>query len=134
MIDREALSAGVRECLADTLAVEPDEITPEASFGEDLGGDSLDDLDLSFRLEKKFGVKTNFGELVPLWQVDDSGALLAEAIDAFRNTWPFLTEDELTTLAETNDFWSIVTVEFIERLVDFRFQQASTADNKDPVS
>lgn len=128
MIDRETMSAGLREALVETLGVDEDEITSDALFVDDLGGESIDDLDLSFRLEQKFGIKTNFAELGRHWKLDDEGRLTPESIDAFRVAWPFLAENELFTLAETGDPWSIVTVELIERLVWFRLE-AKAADD-----
>ena len=44
----------VQEVLVDALGVDEDEVKPEASLREDLGAESIDFLDISFRLEKAF--------------------------------------------------------------------------------
>lgn len=53
----------VREVLVDALGVDDDEVTPEARLTEDLGAESIDFLDIVFRLEKAFGIKISQGEL-----------------------------------------------------------------------
>ena len=50
-------AALVKEVLAEQLGVEESEITPEASFQEDLDADSLDLVELIMELEDQFGIK-----------------------------------------------------------------------------
>ncbi len=45
----------VKDIIVDTLAVEEDKVTPEASFREDLGADSLDLVELIMAFEDEFG-------------------------------------------------------------------------------
>jgi acyl carrier protein len=56
-LDRETVFEKTREILVDTLGLDHDEVTPEASLIYDLGAESIDFLDISFRLEKAFGIK-----------------------------------------------------------------------------
>ena len=44
----------VKKIIAEQLGVEEDEVTPEASFVEDLGADSLDTVELVMALEEEF--------------------------------------------------------------------------------
>jgi acyl carrier protein len=53
----------VRQALVDALSVEPDEVTMEATLFNDLGAESIDFLDIIFRLEKAFGIKISQDEL-----------------------------------------------------------------------
>jgi acyl carrier protein len=62
---RDEILEQVRETLVEALAVEPDEVTEEASLTGDLGAESIDFLDIVFRLEKTFGLKIPRGELFP---------------------------------------------------------------------
>jgi acyl carrier protein len=55
----------VQEALIDALGVEEDEVTPEATLQGDLGAESIDFLDIVFRLEKAFDIKIERGELFP---------------------------------------------------------------------
>jgi len=63
----------VSECLVEALGVEEDEISPEASLTKDLGAESIDFLDIVFRLEKTFGIKIPRGELFPENLVSEPG-------------------------------------------------------------
>ena len=51
----------IREILVKTLGVEPAEITPSANFFHDLGGESLDVIDMSFRCDRRFGKSMRIG-------------------------------------------------------------------------
>ncbi|MBS3820523.1 MAG: acyl carrier protein, partial [Phycisphaerae bacterium] len=55
----------VQETLVETLGVDDDEVTPEATLREDLGAESIDFLDIVFHLEKAFDIKIPRGELFP---------------------------------------------------------------------
>ena len=55
----------VRETLVDALGVDDDEVTPDATLTGDLGAESIDFLDIVFRLEKAFDIKIPRGELFP---------------------------------------------------------------------
>ncbi|HBT77982.1 MAG TPA: acyl carrier protein [Planctomycetaceae bacterium] len=65
MATKEEVFAGVREALVEALAVEEDEVTPEATLVGDLGAESIDLLDIVYRLEKTFSIKIDRGELIP---------------------------------------------------------------------
>ena len=47
----------VKSIIAEQLGVKPDEVTPEASFIDDLGADSLDTVELVMALEEEFGIE-----------------------------------------------------------------------------
>ncbi|MGQ0696248.1 MAG: acyl carrier protein [Nitrospiraceae bacterium] len=47
----------VKKIIAEQLGVEEDEVTPEASFVEDLGADSLDTVELVMALEEEFAIE-----------------------------------------------------------------------------
>ncbi len=55
----------VQETLVDALGVDNDEVTEEATLIGDLGAESIDFLDIVFRLEKNFDIKIPRGELFP---------------------------------------------------------------------
>ena len=46
----------VKDIIINELGVEPDKVTPEASFVEDLGADSLDTVELVMAFEEEFGI------------------------------------------------------------------------------
>ena len=51
----------VKEVLTSALAVDEEEVTPEAKLSEDLGAESIDYLDITFQLEKAFSIKIRRG-------------------------------------------------------------------------
>jgi len=64
-MSREEIFSNVRDTLVDALAVEPEEVSEEATLTGDLGAESIDFLDIVFRLEKSFNIKIPRGELFP---------------------------------------------------------------------
>jgi acyl carrier protein len=65
MPSQEEIFEKVREALVDALGVEDDEVTQEATLQGDLDAESIDFLDIVFRLEKSFDIKIERGELFP---------------------------------------------------------------------
>jgi acyl carrier protein len=53
----EPIADRVKKIIVDQLGVEEDTVTPEASFVDDLGADSLDTVELVMALEEEFGVE-----------------------------------------------------------------------------
>ena len=47
----------VKDIIINELGVEPEKVTPEASFVEDLGADSLDTVELVMAFEEEFGIE-----------------------------------------------------------------------------
>ena len=62
---REDVFDKVKEVLVDALGVDDDEVNEEATLTGDLGAESIDFLDIVFRLEKTFSIKIPRGELFP---------------------------------------------------------------------
>ncbi len=62
---QEEVFEKVQEVLVDALGVDEDEVTMDAKISADLGAESIDYLDITFRLEKAFDIKIPRGELVP---------------------------------------------------------------------
>jgi acyl carrier protein len=65
MQSREDIHKKVTAVLVDALNVDEEEVTPEARLQADLGAESIDFLDIVFRLEREFGIKIPRGELFP---------------------------------------------------------------------
>ena len=61
----------VKEIVVEQLGVNPDQVTPEASFVEDLGADSLDIVELIMAFEEEFGVEVPDEEAEKLQKVGD---------------------------------------------------------------
>ncbi len=65
MPTEEEIFDKVREALVDALGVDDDEVVAGATLQGDLDAESIDFLDIVFRLEKSFDIKIERGELFP---------------------------------------------------------------------
>ena len=65
MASAEEIFTTVRGCLVDALGVDEEEVKPEATLAGDLGAESIDYLDVIFRIEKAFGIKIDRAALFP---------------------------------------------------------------------
>ncbi|GHT25426.1 acyl carrier protein [Planctomycetales bacterium] len=72
MPSKEEIYDGVKDDLIEALALEDDEITPNATLIGDLGAESIDLLDIVYRLEKRYNIKIERGELAPEDIVNDT--------------------------------------------------------------
>src|SRR5438876_8211835 len=61
----EEIYGKVVTVLLEALSVDEDEVRPAATLQGDLGAESIDFLDIVFRLEREFGIKIPRGELFP---------------------------------------------------------------------
>jgi acyl carrier protein len=64
-MSRDEIFSKVRATLVDALSVDEGEVTETATLMGDLGAESIDFLDIVFRLEKTFGIKIPQEELMP---------------------------------------------------------------------
>ncbi len=77
-LSHDEVYAKVQETLVDALGVDDDEVTEEARLMEDLGAESIDFLDIVFRLEKAFDIKIPREELFPGDDVFNNGEYVSE--------------------------------------------------------
>ena len=77
-MSRDEIFQKIQEVLDDALGVDEDEVTPEASLTADLGAESIDFLDIVFRIEKTFDFKISQGELFPENLTDAGLTMLKE--------------------------------------------------------
>ena len=68
----------VKEIIINELGVEPEKVTPEASFVEDLGADSLDTVELVMAFEEEFGIEIPDEDAEQLQTVGDAIRYLKE--------------------------------------------------------
>jgi len=72
----------VRSIIAEQLGVKPEEVTPEASFIDDLGADSLDTVELVMALEEEFGIEIPDEDAEKMTKVSDAIKYIEEKIAA----------------------------------------------------
>ncbi|ABG04345.1 Acyl carrier protein [Rubrobacter xylanophilus DSM 9941] len=71
-MDREEILQKIQEITADRLGVDESEVTPEASFREDLEADSLDLVELIMELEEAFGMEIPDEEAEKITTVEEA--------------------------------------------------------------
>lgn len=109
----------VRKTLIDALSVDDDEVTPEATLIGDLGAESIDFLDISFRLEKEFAIKIPRGELFPdnMSLADKSlvkdGMVTPEGIAELRTRLPHANVDKFAADPKMEHISELFTVQMI---------------------
>jgi len=91
---RDEIGERVAQALVQALGVSRGDITPETSLAGDLEAESIDFLDVVFRLEKDFGIEIARGELFPQELLRDpamvsNGQLTAEGAKALRERFAF---------------------------------------------
>ncbi|MDQ4149732.1 MAG: acyl carrier protein [Actinomycetota bacterium] len=82
MASREDVFGALREVLIDRLKVEPDSVTEEANFFEDLGLDSIDLMTVVMAVEEKFGIEVSDEELENVTTLAEATELLSEKVGA----------------------------------------------------
>src|SRR5258705_6746944 len=98
---QKEISAKGSETLVDALNVEEDDIKPSATLQADLGAESIDFLDIVFRLERECGIKIPRGELFServfelSTKIVQDGHVTAEGLAALRSQMPYA---DLTSL------------------------------------
>ncbi len=119
MPTRDEVFATVRETLVDALGVDDDEVTPTATLMGDLGAESIDFLDIVFRLEKNFNIKIPRGELFPenLVAADSGfvkdGKVTAEGIAELRTRMPHANIDALAKDPRMEKVQDLFTVDMV---------------------
>ncbi|MDD5781770.1 MAG: acyl carrier protein [Muribaculaceae bacterium] len=69
----------VKAIIVDKLGVSESEVTPEATFTQDLGADSLDTVELIMEFEKEFGIQIPDEKAETIQTVGDAIAYIEEA-------------------------------------------------------
>lgn len=120
---RDEILSKVRDVLVDALAVDDEEVTPTASLINDLGAESIDFLDIVFKLEQVFGFKIAQGELFPEGVTQDpkfvkDGVVTPEGIAAMKARLPHVDFSTFEKDPKVSKVASIFTVDTIVRFVE----------------
>jgi acyl carrier protein len=122
MPPRDEIFEKVRNALVDALGVDEDDVRPDATMVGDLGAESIDFLDIVFRLEKAFGIKIPRGELFPEDVLSSSefvnnGKVNAAGIAALKSRMPFADLAKFEANPSVQNFANTLTVEDMVRYV-----------------
>ncbi|GAB4141529.1 MAG: acyl carrier protein [Planctomycetaceae bacterium] len=123
-VTTEEIFEKVQETLCDALGVDDDEVTAEATLIGDLGAESIDFLDIVFRLEKNFDLKIPRGELFPenLASADSSfvqdGTITEEGLAELRKQIPHADVDKLAANPQVENIPDLFTVQMIVNFLE----------------
>jgi acyl carrier protein len=123
MADKEQIYSKVKECLVEALGVDEEEIKPEATIMDDLGGESIDFLDIVFRLEKAFNIKIPRGELFPEAILSNEafvkdGKITKEGLAELKAKIPYADFSSIENDSRVSNFSSLFTVDLICKYVE----------------
>ncbi len=79
-MDNEEAFDKFRSCTVDVLQVKPEQVTPDARFGEDLDADSLDLVELVMALEESFDITVDESELEGVETVEQAFNLVSSKL------------------------------------------------------
>lgn len=128
---QDEIYAKVSGTLIEALNVDEDQVKPEATLQGDLGAESIDFLDIVFRLEREFGIKIPRGELFPesIFQGDpemvQDGRLTPKGLTELKTRMPYA---DLTRFEQNPDFEGLrdlFTVELISRYIQAKLKPSA---------
>lgn len=122
----------VRACVVEVLDIDPAKVSPNASLIGELGAESLDFLDLLFRLESAYGIKIPRDGIRHAVQdglsdgFEKNGVLTEEALDRLRTLMPEVDSARIKPGLSSRGIPELFTIETFVRLVAWRLadQQA----------
>ena len=125
---QDAIFEKVRQQLVDALSVDEDEVTPQARLQADLNAESIDFLDIVFRLEREFGIKIPRGELFPesIFQGDpefvQNGKVTDKGLAELKARMPFADLSDFEKNPEVSHISDLFTVDLITRYIEGKLQ------------
>jgi len=125
MANPEEVFEKIKEALVDALGVDDDEVTPEARLITDLGAESIDFLDIVFRMEKAFNIKVPRGDLSPEDiltnpQYVNNGKVTAEGLEQLKKRMPFADLTEFSANPVVKDFPNQMRVKDLCKYVELK--------------
>ena len=121
-MDEKVIYEKVKESVVEALGVDDDEVTPNALLFDDLGAESLDLLDIVFRLEKEFGIKiprggiqadalASEGEELKDEDLVVDGVLTPLGIEKMKTSMPEIDPSRITEGFRADDIATLFTVQ-----------------------
>ena len=119
----EEIFEKVRTALVDALAVDEEQVTPEATMVGDLGAESIDFLDIVFKLERAFNIEIPRSELFP----DDiltnteyvqDGKVTAVGIAELKKRMPYANLSKFEANPLVQNFGNLLTVNDLCKFIE----------------
>jgi acyl carrier protein len=128
-LSRDEIFSKVQAVLVDALGVDEEEVTPTAVIKDDLGAESIDFLDISFRLEKAFGIKIQKGEMMPEGMANDAelvqdGKITEAGVALLKKQMPHSDLSQFAPGTEIEKMSRLFTVDAIVNFVENKLKAA----------
>ena len=128
---RQQILQEVQGVLIDALGVDEDEVAPDATLMADLGAESIDFLDIVFRMEKAFGIKIPREELFPAESLltnseyVNNGKLTPKGLQELKKRMPHTDLSEFAADPNINKISDLFTVDVLVNFVDSKLNSAA---------
>jgi acyl carrier protein len=132
MANQDEIYTKVSATLVEALNVDEEEIKPTSTLQGDLGAESIDFLDIVFRLEREFGIKIPRGELFPesIFQGDpdfvQDGRVTPKGLDELRVRMPFADLSKLEANPDISGISDLFTVDMISRYIQGKLSESKS--------
>ena len=131
-MSRDEIYQKVQAVLVDALGVDEEEVKPDAVIRDDLGAESIDFLDIMFRLEKAFGIKIPRGEMIPENLANDpnvvaNGVVTPAGISMLKSKMPHSDFSEFERDPKLDNMSKLFTVNAIVNYVQQKLEQPAAA-------
>ena len=136
----EAIYGKVTKVLVEALNVDEEEITPAATLQGELGAESIDLLDVVFRLEREFGIKIPRGELFPesVFQGNpefvSEGRVTDRGMGELRSRMPYADLDIFDHDRRLAAVPDLFTVDLVTRYVAWKLGRGAATVSRDPAA
>jgi acyl carrier protein len=122
-VTKDEVYKKVQTALVDALGVDEEEVTPQATMVGDLGAESIDFLDIVFKLEKAFGIEIPRKELSPEDILTNAsfvqdGKVTPAGIAELRKRMPFVDFTKFAANPQVREFSNLLTVGDLCRYVE----------------
>ena len=128
MPSQQEIYSKVSATLVEALNVDEDDIKPTSTLQGDLGAESIDFLDIVFRLEREFGIKIPRGELFPesIFQGDpefvQNGRVTDKGIAELKARMPFADLSKFEQNPELSGISDLFTVDLITSYIEGKLE------------
>jgi acyl carrier protein len=137
-MDEKVIYEKVKESVVEALGVDDDEVTPDAVLFDDLGAESLDLLDIVFRLEKEFSIKiprggiqadalSAEGENLKEEDLVVDGVLTPLGIEKLKGAMPEVDPSRITEGFRADDIATLFTVQTFVNITKKLLEEKETA-------
>ena len=136
MPDSNEIDARITKVLVQALGVEKDDIKPSATLQGDLGAESIDFLDIVFRLEREFMIRIPRGELFSellfqdATQILEDGQVTDAGLATLRSKLPYADWNSLERDRRLNRINDLITVNLLSSYVTWKLGGSEEVDRR----